>query len=1185
MHAKHQINRIIKPLLIGLLLLNIIIVAMASYMLYSSKHRIEAEVSTYTQNLAHTLEGYIIGIIQKIDLSLLLTAHEVTESQYHDYNLASLLKSELQSNPDISTIKIVGPQGYIRYSLPANAIKPTINQSKYDYFISHKENSDTEMLIGKPVLNTLTQQWEVPFSHRINNSDGSFYGVVHATILLKQFDQIFSNIDVGEKGLIVLRNKDLSLIKRHPNFHPETSVMGSKVISTAMQESLNENSVHGTYKDGEASIDNINRIASYRQFKQYPFYITVGITEPDYLFDWYTQVKTTLLLVITFIVTSIILSFLLTRLLRQQESIQTELSTSEKLYRAERNLLHSVINNIPDLVWLKNLDGAYIICNQRFEQFFGAPAADIIGKTDYDFVEKSLADFFRLKDKTALEASGPTANEEKIIFPDGHSELLETTKSPVFDSKGNTIGILGIGHNITQRKRVELHDKFRSRLLEKITKTSSLTEILDMITFNIEQENEGMLCSILLLDVEGKFLTTGAAPSLPDFYNAAVNGIEIGLGVGSCGTAAYTGKLVIVEDIQTHPYWAAYKDLAQKASLRACWSQPIYSPQGKVLGTFAIYHRYTNAPSETDLELIVQTASLVSIAIEKIRAEEQIKLAATVFIHAGESITITDASGVIIDINDSFTRITGYSREEVLGKGTNILKSGKQPAEFYDELWKTLTEKGYWYGEIWNRRKNGETYAEMKTISAVHDTHGVITNYVALCTDITPLKEHQRQLERIAQYDVLTNLPNRSLLAARLSQAMMSCQRNKKALAVVFLDLDGFKKVNDIYGHDKGDELLINLSKLMHEALRDGDTLARFGGDEFVAIFSGLDKVRDCIPILERLLEAASNPITLDGAHLQVTASIGVTLYPQDEVDADQLLRHADQAMYIAKQSGKNRYHFFDTEQDNAIKIKRQSIEQVRAAMDNDEFVLYYQPKVNMRTGKTIGVEALIRWQHPERGLLSPIEFLPVIENHVMSLDLGQWVLQTALTQLGKWQNLEQELPESISVNISALQLQQNDFSDNIAALLDMHPNINPKNLELEVLETSAIDDVSHISSVMKECIALGVNFSLDDFGTGYSSLTYLRRLPANTIKIDQTFIRDMLKDTDDLAIVEGVIALAKSFKRDAIAEGVETIEHGSALLALGCELAQGYGIARPMPADDIPAWLEQWKPDEAWHH
>nr|WP_228702886.1 EAL domain-containing protein [Marinobacter gelidimuriae] len=566
---------------------------------------------------------------------------------------------------------------------------------------------------------------------------------------------------------------------------------------------------------------------------------------------------------------------------------------------------------------------------------------------------------------------------------------------------------------------------------------------------------------------------------------------------------------------------------------------------------------------------------------EKDKRADELILAASVFSNAREGITITDVAGNIIEANDSFTDITGYSREEVIGQNPRIFQSGRQSPEFYVSMWQTINTKGYWRGEIWNRRKDGEDYPEILTISAVKDAAGEVTHYVALFNDISQQKDHQAQLERMAHYDVLTKLPNRALLADRLNQAILQSNRNHNSLAVAFLDLDGFKAVNDTHGHAVGDELLIIVSQRMKEALREVDSLARFGGDEFVAVLTDLAKTEDCQAVLDRFLLAVSEPITVGDVVLKVSASIGVALYPQDGEDESILIRHADQSMYVAKQEGKNCYHFFDAAQDEAIYIQRENLGDISAALDRREFVLHYQPKVNMSTGEVVGVEALIRWQHPVRGLVPPLDFLPVIEGHAISLDIGEWVIDTALSQISQWQSMGLTLP--ISVNISAYQLQQTDFVERLAALLAAHPDVSPHNLELEILETSALSDVSQVAATMRACIDLGVHFALDDFGTGYSSLTYLRRLPARLIKIDQSFIQDMLTDSDDLAIVAGVISLAKTFQREMIAEGVETIEHGTALLQLGCELAQGYGIARPMPAGDVPAWVGEWKPDVSW--
>lgn len=580
-------------------------------------------------------------------------------------------------------------------------------------------------------------------------------------------------------------------------------------------------------------------------------------------------------------------------------------------------------------------------------------------------------------------------------------------------------------------------------------------------------------------------------------------------------------------------------------------------------------------------ELIIARQEFAFQNEEKELLVRNLKRAASVFTHAHESIMITDANATITEVNDSFSRITGYNREDVLGEKRKILQSGRHSAAFIAEIRSTLLTQGFWRGEIWNRRKNGEIYPEINTISAVKNDAGLVQHYVSLSTDITSIKAHQKQLEHIAHYDVLTNLPNRVLLADRLNQAMVQCQRKNWTLAVAFMDLDGFKKVNDIHGHNVGDQLLVAVSQRMQNALRAVDTLARIGGDEFIAVLGDLQNIEDSTPILERLLKTAADPVTLGGNIMQVTASIGVAFYPQDGEDADQLIRHADQAMYVAKQTGKNRYRLFDTALANTVKIQLQRITDITLALKQREFVLHYQPKVNMRTGAVIGVEALIRWQHPVRGLVPPLEFLPVIEGHAISLDIGEWVITNALSQISQWQGMGVYLP--VSVNISAYQLQQNNFTARLTLLLAAYPQVSPQSLELEILETSALHDVNRVSTTMKACHELGVRFALDDFGTGYSSLNNLRRLPAHMIKIDQTFVRDMLENVEDCAIVKGVTGLAQAFQREVIAEGVETIAHGIALLQLGCELAQGYSIARPMSARDIPEWLSNWEVDDLW--
>lgn len=480
---------------------------------------------------------------------------------------------------------------------------------------------------------------------------------------------------------------------------------------------------------------------------------------------------------------------------------------------------------------------------------------------------------------------------------------------------------------------------------------------------------------------------------------------------------------------------------------------------------------------------------------------------------------------------------------------------------------------------------------DVRMTCRVTQVNGKTTKLTGIFQDISQHKNAQHKMESankglahansvlkyMTHYDALTRFPNRTLLSDRMQQAMAINRRRGDSTAIAILDLDNFKDINDTYGHGDGDRVLMHIAEQIKNTLRDSDTVARIGGDEFVAVLTGLTQPSDCKSLLMRVLDAISKPIVLNGQSIQIFASIGVTTYPQDYVDAEQLLRHADQAMYTAKQAGKNCFHLFDIAKDAEYQNHREELESIRQALEKDEFILFYQPKVNMLSGQVIGAEALIRWQHPERGILAPAQFLPIIEEDDLSIHLGEWVITRALKQMQTWRSSGLNIP--VSVNINALHLQQPDFVERLKTILNKFPDIEPKYLELEILETSALSDISFVSTIINVCQSIGVQFSLDDFGTGYASLSYLKRLPAKILKIDQSFIRDMLEDSDDLAIIQGIVGLASAFGRDVIAEGVETIEHGEKLISMGCVQAQGYGIARPMPASDMPAWAKAWPP------
>ncbi|MDZ7852080.1 MAG: EAL domain-containing protein [Halomonas sp.] len=449
----------------------------------------------------------------------------------------------------------------------------------------------------------------------------------------------------------------------------------------------------------------------------------------------------------------------------------------------------------------------------------------------------------------------------------------------------------------------------------------------------------------------------------------------------------------------------------------------------------------------------------------------------------------------------------------------------------------------------------------------------------ALQKKSTELANINKQLQMLAHYDTITRLPNRILLADRLQLSMRQVERRRLMIAIVYLDMDGFKAINDQHGHDVGDQMLAGLAGQMQLKLREGDTLARLGGDEFVAVLIDLPDTGAVDPIISRLLEAAGSPIDVNQLQLQVSASAGVTFYPQSQpIDADQLLRQADQAMYQAKMAGRNQYRLFDTAREKVLKAQQDLINEVRNALKNDQFRLYYQPKVNMRTGEVIGAEALIRWQHPKHGLLLPGYFLPCLQDDRLSIELDDWVLAQAVNQVEQWQQAGLSL--TIGVNLSAMQIQQADFIDKLRPRLSQ---CKAGSIELEIVESSALGDIQHVSDIITTCDELGARVALDDFGTGYSSLTYLRRLPAQVLKIDRSFVSDMLGNDDDLAMLRAIIGLASAFRCEVVAEGVETTEQGECLLDLGCDMAQGFGIARPMTAESIIPWIDSWQPAPSW--
>lgn len=647
-------------------------------------------------------------------------------------------------------------------------------------------------------------------------------------------------------------------------------------------------------------------------------------------------------------------------------------------------------------------------------------------------------------------------------------------------------------------------------------------------------------------------------------------------GRGPTGTSIRENRPVWCQDFQHDPSTELWHERGDRAGWGSSASLPLQ--RGSVtIGAFMLYSSEPNSFDEASRSLLLQMATNISYALtqftlleEKNEAEDAMRIAAVTF-DTQEAILITKPDGEILRVNQAFQEITGYSAEEIIGKNPRILQSGRHDAAFYQAMWASIRSSGKWTGEIWDKRKNGEIYPKHITISSVSDFNKQVTHYVAVFRDISTLKQSEQEIHRLAFYDPLTNLPNRRLLLDRLQQAMINSERNNRHGALLFLDMDHFKVINDTQGHGMGDRLLIEVGSRLQNCVREGDTVARLGGDEFVVVLEGLANNADEAAtqtelVADKIRQELGKPYMLDKFEFLSTASIGISLFTGHQESAEDLLQHADVAMYQAKSAGRNAIRFFDPGMQTTLDKRAGMESDLRRALDKQQFRLYYQIQVdNLR--RPLGAEVLLRWEHPERGLVSPLDFIPLAEESGLILPIGLWVLNTACTQLKQWQHNALTRDLTLAVNVSAKQFRQTDFVTQVQRIL-LESGAKPSRLKLELTESTVLENVEDTISKMREIKTLGVSFSMDDFGTGFSSLQYLKRLPLNQIKIDQSFVRDIATDPNDAAIVQTIIAMTEALGLDVIAEGVETEAQLEFIELRGCHAFQGYLFGKPVPLD-----------------
>ncbi len=827
------------------------------------------------------------------------------------------------------------------------------------------------------------------------------------------------------------------------------------------------------------------------------------------------------------------------------------MSQHKQALKDQLNFMQVLVDTLPNPVFFKDAELRYLGCNKAFESFIGICRNDLIGKSVFEISSPDLASTYDQADRELLQQKTVQTYESAVTYPDGTQRNVIFYKALFYNIDGSIGGLLGTFLDITD------HIQAKEQLRDQKEFSDSLVQNSTVPTFVINTEHK-----IVAWNQACEELTGIQADSI--------------LGTTNHWQAFYPECRPCLSDIILDG------DQDKLASLYKNHSPSQLVPGGLqtenwVTGLNGIdrYILFSAAPIRNSQGKIMAIIETLEDQTAQHHALEQLSKLGQAVEQSPTSVMITDRNGVVEYVNPKFTTLTGYSSEEVIGKNPSILKTGHTPPEEYCKLWETIIHGQEWRGEFLNKKKDGDFYWEQATISPVRDPEGNITHFVAVKEDITQrkadedsLQEKELHLNYLAHHDTLTGLPNRMSLQNRLDHAIGKAERPQQQLAVLLLDLDRFKNINDSLGHDVGDELLLQMAQRINDCKRQTDTAARFGGDEFVIILEQIEQIEKVALFAQKIQNALAEVAQVGEHELYITSSIGISLYPNDGRDAESLLSSADVAMYRAKAQGRNTHTFYTADM-NARTHEFLLLEsRLRRAIEQNQLVLHYQPQIDLASRRVIGAEALIRWQDPERGMISPVDFIPLAEETGLIVPIGRWVLQTACAQARRWQEQGFQ-PIPIAVNISGRQFKQPDFVEMLAAIVEKS-GLDPKWIELEITESVVMENVDDTIMTLTDLKARGFQLAIDDFGTGYSSLSYLKRFPISKLKIDRSFVNDIATDENDAAIVASIIALTKNMDLQVIAEGVETEDQVRFLIQRGCLQGQGFLFSRPLPYDEF---------------
>ncbi|WP_338759152.1 EAL domain-containing protein [Massilia sp. METH4] len=803
--------------------------------------------------------------------------------------------------------------------------------------------------------------------------------------------------------------------------------------------------------------------------------------------------------------------------------------------RQREERFRTIVTQVPGAVFRYQPDGPIEFVSDAIEGISGYTAAQLMRGTTHSWVNLITPEDRRTQRravKSAIEEGRPYEAEYRIVDASGTERWVLEVGKPQAPADGGAPWVDGILSDISERKDNEM--RIEALLAEQ-------GAILDNVMFGVMFVRHRTIMSVnrrceeLFGYEPGEMVGKSTAIVFPTSFDFEAAGVRQ---YPSLGQGEYFSEERHYRRRDGTLFWCMVSGCAIDQ----------------------------NRPNEGSIWVYADITA-------RKEAEEKLRLSATVLEHIADGVVVVDKAGRIVAVNPAFTQITGYEEAEALGRDIGLTRSGRQDEAFHQQLWRELVENGYWQGEMWALRKGGEQFLQSLTLTAVRDSEGATTHYAGVFSDITLVKENEKKLDHLAHHDSLTGLPNRLLFNDRLQHALDRAQRSQEQLALLFIDLDRFKNVNDTLGHHIGDELLKQVAVVLSERLRDGDTLARLGGDEFVVLLEDTSGEYAATLVAEKLVAIFEQPFLVAGHELFVTCSIGISMYPHDGADLNVLIRNADVAMYQAKARGRNGYRFYAPSM-TGDGVERLRLEAwLRRSLEKEEMFLNYQPQVEIDTGRLIGVEALVRWNHPELGLVPPGRFVPLAEDTGFISQLGEWVLAEACRQMVRWQQAGLAVPK-IAVNLSVRQFERGTIVPTVENIL-RETGLEPSRLQLEVTE-SLIMNTGDALQYINGLHALGVSLAIDDFGTGYSSLAYLKQMPVQTLKIDRSFIKDIHEDANDEAIAVAIIQLGKSMNLSVIAEGVETDEQAAFLLRHGCNQAQGYYYSRPVMPDDL---LRRWLP------